>query len=260
MKLPTVARALRGAVAALVATGMVLTIPAARASVPRIEGPFGTGAAEVWLVQPPGPVRAIVIFGHGWKEAPPSTGAPWVKQFRPWLDHLARRGDAVIFPRYQLGGDATGAARARSFRAGLQTAFAQMPGPPIPVIAIGYSYGASLAFTYAANARTWQLPTPTAVDVVFPASPIPGFPLPHLARTTRVLVEVGDADTVAGSVGADAFWRWLGGAAPFRRYAVVRSHGAFVADHAAPKATTPAARAAFWAPLDRLIAVAAVSG
>ena len=98
---------------------------------------------------------------------------------------------------------------ARSFRAGLQTAFAQMPGPPIPVIAIGYSYGASLAFTYAANARTWQLPTPTAVDVVFPASPIPGFPLPHLARTTRVLVEVGDADTVAGSVGADAFWRWL---------------------------------------------------
>lgn len=253
------ARAMRGAIAVLVATATALGIPAARAGVPRIEGPFGTGAAAVWLVQPPGPVQAIVVFGHGWKETPPSAGAPWVDQFRPWLDHLARRGDAVIFPRYQVGGDATGTARALAFRAGLLTAFARMPDRPVPVIAFGYSYGASLAVAYAANASAWQLPAPTAVDIVFPAPPIPGFPLPHLARTTRVLVQVGDADTVAGRAGADAFWQWLGGASPFRSYTVVRSHGAFVAEHAAPKETTGAARAAFWVPLDRLIAEAAVA-
>jgi hypothetical protein len=33
----------------------------------------------------------------------------------------------------------------------------------------------------------------------------------------------------------------------------VRSHDSFVADHASPKSTTAAARAAFWTPLDQLI-------
>ncbi len=249
------------AIAAAFAVGVALLAAApAGAGSPRVEGPFGKGAAAVWLVPAVGQTRTIVVFGHGWKVAPPSPSYPWVGQFLPWLEHLARQGDAVVFPRYQLGGDATGAPRAADFEAGLRTAFARLPrAGAVPVVAVGYSYGASLAFTYAANAKAWRLPEPRAIDAIFPAAPIPGVPLPGLPRSTRVLVQVGDADTEAGRGGADAFWRWLGGPSPLRRYEVVRSHDGFVADHAAPKQTAAAAQVTFWAPLDRLVTAARIT-
>jgi hypothetical protein len=221
-----------------------------------VHGPYGRGVDQVWIVRRPGPVHTVVVFGHGWKVAPPSPSYPWVGQFWPWLDHLTARGDAVIFPRYQLGGDQPGAARASAYRAGLAEGFRRLALPAdTPVVAMGYSYGASLALSYAANARRWHLPQPRAVDAVFPAGQIPGVPLPPLTRSTDVLLQVGEHDTVAGAGGASAFWAWLARHPPNRkRYEVVRSHGSFVADHAAPKATTAEARAAFWTPLDLLIA------
>jgi pimeloyl-ACP methyl ester carboxylesterase len=247
------------AAAAIVAVAAALLAAApAVAEAPRVEGPFGRGPASVWLVRAVGPTRAIVVFGHGWKVAPPSASYPWVGQFLPWLEHLALRGDTVVFPRYQGGGDAQVASRAADFEAGIRTAFARLPmAGKVPVVAVGYSYGASLAFAYAANAREWRLPVPAAIDAVFPAGPIPGVPLPKLPRSTRVLVQVGDADTEAGRSGADAFWAWLGGRSPLRAYEVVRSHDGFVASHAAPKQSTPIARMSFWAPLDRLVGAVA---
>jgi hypothetical protein len=220
-----------------------------------VHGPYGTGAEQVWILRPTVSVRSIVVFGHGWKVAPPSPSYPWVGQFQPWLDHLVSEGDAVIFPRYQLGGDSPGAARADAYRAGLVTGFRRLRLPPdTPVIAAGYSYGASLALTYAANAHDWGLPAPGAVDAVFPAGPIPGVPLPALPRSTRVLIQVGDHDGEAGPAGASSFWAWLAKHPPTRkRYSIVHSQDGFVADHASPKATTAAARAAFWRPLDVLV-------
>jgi hypothetical protein len=220
-----------------------------------VRGPFGRGADQVWIVRRPGPVRTVIVFGHGWKHAPPSASYPWVGQFWPWLDHLTLHGDAVIFPRYQLGGDAPGAAVAAAFRAGVAEGLHRLALPAeTPVVAIGYSYGATLALTYAANAQRWRLPPPRAVDAVFPAGAIPGISLPPLPRATDVLIQVGDRDTVAGSGGASAFWAWLARHPPNRkRYQVVRSHGSFVADHASPKSTTLAARDAFWTPLDLLV-------
>jgi hypothetical protein len=220
-----------------------------------VRGPYGRGADQVWIVRRPGPVRAVVVFGHGWKVAPPSASYPWVGQFWPWLDHLTARGDAVIFPRYQLGGDEPGAGRASAYRAGVAEGFRRLALPAdTPVVAAGYSYGATLALTYAANARRWRLPEPRAVDAVFPAGEIPGVPLPPPPPSTDILLQVGEHDTAAGPGGASAFWAWLARHPPNRkRYQVVRSHGSFVADHASPKATTAEARAAFWTPLDQLI-------
>jgi hypothetical protein len=223
----------------------------------RIEGPFGRGAAEVWLVVPPARPRSIVVFGHGWKLTQPVPPLAWVDQFRPWLAHLAARGNAIVFPRYQLGGnDALGMPRLIAYRQGLATAFARLR-PGLPVIAAGYSYGASLAFYYAADAPRWRLPRPKAVDSIFPAGPIAGAPLPPLRRTVRVLIQVGDRDTEAGAAGASYFWAWLRRhPANRKRYAVVASRPGLVATHAAPKATGPAARGAFWRPLDALISTA----
>lgn len=227
-------------------------------SADRLAGPYGRGGAEVWLVLPNGGLRSVVVFGHGWKLTPRSPGHPWVDQFRPWLDHLAAGGSAVIFPSYQLGGaDAGDATRVRDFAAAIQTAYAQLRRPTVPVVAVGYSFGASLALYFAANAAAWKLPVPRAVQAVFPAGMIAGAALPLLDPSVRVLIQVGDADTEAGRGGADAFWNWLSShPAAFKRYEVIRSSPELAATHAAPKATNPAARRAFWAPLDRLIAQA----
>jgi hypothetical protein len=237
-------------------TAQLRTSPRRRAD--RIEGPYGRGGSAVWIVVPDRPVRSVVVFGHGWKLAPPSPAYSWVGQFRPWLDHLAAGGSAVIFPRYQLGvGDAQDSSRVLDFANGIHTGYALLGRPKLPIVAVGYSFGASLAFYYSANAAAWRLPLPRAVQAVFPGGMIPGATLPALNRTVRVLIQVGDADTEAGSAGANAFWSWLATHLSSRkRYQVVRSSPGLAATHTAPKSATPAAQRTFWAPLDRLIAQA----
>ena len=224
---------------------------------PLLRGPFGSGSGAVWLLLPRSRPSSVVVFLHGWKVAPPSPSYPWVGQFRPWLDHLVAKGSAVLFPAYQSGGDAQGPARVASLRRGLEEGFGRLSQHGLPVVVAGYSYGASLAFYYAADARSWSLPEPAAVDAVFPAGRIPGAPLPALAARVEVLIEVGDRDTVAGRAGADAFWSWLSGRRGARqRLATVHSHAGFAAVHAAPKSSSLAARQAFWRPLDTLVGAA----
>jgi len=251
---------LTGLCAGVLSSAIVAGAPFAAGDVhaDRLAGPYGRGAAAVWLVLPDSPLRGVVVFGHGWKLTPPSPGHPWVDQFRPWLDHLAAGGSAVIFPNYQLGsGDAGDVTRVQDFAAAIRTGYVRLGRPNVPFVAFGYSFGASLAFYYAANARAWRLPVPRAVQATFPAGMIPGAQLPVLDRSVRVLIQVGDADTEAGSGGADAFWNWLSShPAPLKSYEVIHSSPQLAATHAAPKATSPAARRAFWAPLDRLIALA----
>jgi hypothetical protein len=223
-----------------------------------IEGPFGKGADAVWLIRPSTPIRSVVVFAHGWKSHPAATTDEWVQQFRPWLDHLVAAGSAVVFPRYQMGlADSAGTVRLSSFRDALEIGFARLGRPRVPVVAAGYSFGGSLVFHYAANASAWGLPTPAAVDSVFPAGPVPGAQLPPLPPSVRVLIQVGQNDTEAGSGGAETFRAWLSHRPGSRFHLeVVHSTATFVASHAAPKSSSRAARRAFWAPLDRLIAAA----
>ena len=249
---------IRVAVAVCALAGAALPgATAARPSPPGeiFRGPFGSGAGAVWLLAPRSHARSVVVFLHGWKVAPPSPSYPWVGQFRPWLDHLVAGGSAVLFPAYQTGGDLQGPARVTPLRRGLEEGFRRLARGGLPVVTAGYSYGASLAFYYAANARRWGLPALAAVDAVFPAGLIPGAELPGLPAPVRVLIEVGDRDTVAGRGGADAFWSWLAGRhGAGQRLVVVRSTRGFAAVHAAPKLSTQPARRAFWRPLDALIA------
>lgn len=247
------------ALAPFLTVALVAAATAVGAAPPgRLDGPYGSGAAQVWVLRPAGEIRHVVVFAHGWKTSPPSVARPWVGQFRPWLDHLLAGGSAVVFPRYQIGvGDSFGVERVRAFEAGVRTGLDRLGRPGVPVVAVGYSVGASLVLTYGAEARAWGLPVPAAIDAVFPAGPISGAALPALAPRVRVLIQVGAADAEAGTGGGLAFWRWLARHPPSRKaYEVVRSSGGFQADHAAPKLTTPAARRAFWAPLDRLIRAA----
>ncbi len=209
---------------------------------------IGSGAGHVWILRPSGPPRDIVVFAHGWSTPVPSDWAPW-------LDHLRSRGSIVVFPRYEAGAGDSSAAALAAFRRGVTAAFRRLGPTRLPVLALGKSFGAAAVFEYGAEARQWGVPAPAAIVSIFPALPIGGVPSSHLAPAVFAEVIVGDADTTAGSAGADAFWRWLGGhPASAKRYVVIHSRPGFTATHDSVQQATPIVRALFWAPVDALLA------
>jgi dienelactone hydrolase len=218
----------------------------------------GSGANEAWVIGAGGG-RSIVVFVH-------ERGDPIPQRYLGWLDHLAADDSAVVFPRYESGTSRTPQQMLRALHAGVAAAerhLADLPvtgfgGGPIkgvPVIVVGYSYGATLALYVAANSARWGLPVPKAVVSIFPRTGrIPGLALPPLARSTRVVLQVGDADTPSAKSAARDLWRAIERhPATYKRLVTVHSNGAFRANHAAPLRTTTAAVDAFWSPLDQLI-------
>jgi alpha-beta hydrolase superfamily lysophospholipase len=237
--------ALASAAALVLASGAAATSDGACT----LSGPLGKGASQVWLLIPDGEPRSVVVYAHGWTATSPHD---W---HRARMDHLCARGSAVVFPRYQRGGyDDTFPGSVAPFRAGLAAAFARLDRPRLPVVASGFSFGATLVFYYAANAGRWGLPVPGGVYSIFPTGPIPGVRLGPLPRTARYVVLAGDRDEVVGRAGADAFWQRLARhPAARKQYRLVRSGAGLLASHEAPKETSSLALRTFWAPLDALV-------
>jgi hypothetical protein len=208
---------------------------------------IGRGTDQVWLMRPTGAVRVIVVFVHGW-----TTGAPAV--WAPWLHHLRARGALVIYPRFQSGTGDTPQTALVHLRHGIVEAFGRLGGLHVPVVALGKSFGAAAVFDYAGEAKAWGVPAPVAVVSIFPAYPTGPLP-PALAPRVFAEVMVGDADTIAGTGGANTFWHWL---APHpvanKRYITVRSRPGFTATHESAQLATPIAQAVFWHPFDVLLA------
>jgi hypothetical protein len=202
----------------------------------------------VWVLRPHGQAKSVVVFGHGWS-------TPFPAGFGPWVAHLRAGGSVVIYPRYRVSAlDSTTSALA-AFRAGVESAFRILGHLHVPVVAVGKSFGGSAVFYYAAAARSWGVPAPTAILSIFPAGPIGALPIGRLAADTFVELFVGDADTTAGSGGANAFWGWLSGHRTDRkRYVIIHSRPGFVANHDSAQRTDAIAQAVFWKPLDLLIA------
>src|SRR5688572_29134181 len=62
-----------------------------------IKNRYGAGSEEYWIFEPdtPKPATApVVVFLHGWGGMNPL-------YYGAWLDHLVKRGNIVIYPRYQ---------------------------------------------------------------------------------------------------------------------------------------------------------------
>jgi len=181
----------------------------------------------VWIFRPADPPRSLVVFVHGL-----GLGETTPVNHRPWLEHLARQGNAVIYPRYErnLGSRLA----VRHLVVGVRLAFRRLGSPKLPLVAIGYSRGGELVADYAAVARLAG-PPPAEVLTVFPA---------------------GDHDSVVdGAGGHQLLVRLAAAGFPPDRISVtvIRSRGGFVATHLAPLQVTPAAKAAFWAPADRTV-------
>jgi dienelactone hydrolase len=176
---------------------------------------------------------------------------------RPWLEHLARQGSAVIYPRYERTPGSRGAVR--HLIVGVRLALARLRAPRVPLVAIGYSRGGELVADYAAVAKLAG-PAPAEVVNLFPAGQDPADP-PLDLRTvdphTRFTILLGDHDSVVdGAGGHQLLVRLEAAGFPPEQIsvAVIRSHGRFVATHTSPLGVSPAAKAAFWARIDRIVA------
>jgi predicted esterase len=224
------------------------------ASTSLVEERLGRGADEVWIIRPSTPPRSLVVFVHGL-----GRGETTPVNHRPWLEHLAREGSAVVYPRYERTLGSRGAVR--HLVAGVQLALGRLgkEAKKLPLVAIGYSRGGELVVDYAAVAQITGV-VPAEVLTVFPAGQDPADPpldLRTVAPNTRFTILVGDHDTVVDGAGAHQLLRRFEAAGfPAARVsvAVIRSHGGFVATHTSPIEVTPAAKAAFWARADRLVA------
>jgi pimeloyl-ACP methyl ester carboxylesterase len=213
------------------------------------ERSIGKETHQVWLFEPRGEdPKSLVVFIHGRGDVTEDTPA----NHRPWLRHLAARGNAVLYPRYEtIPGDARGL---RFLFDALPPAAAQIEPKGLPVVLIGYSRGGGLAVDYTALHPQFGLPR--AVLAVFPILLDPKLDLRSIPPRVRFVFLVGDRDTQVGAGGASDLLRQLVDAGYPRRLLraeLVRSRGAFQATHLSVLENSPGARRAFWARADRLI-------
>jgi len=214
-----------------------------------VERSIGKGTHQVWLFEPKGDEpKSLVVFIHGRGDVTEDTPA----NHRPWLRHLAARGNAVLYPRYEtIPGDARGL---RFLFDALPPAAAQVEPKGLPVVLIGYSRGGGLAVDY--TALHPQIGLPRAVLAVFPILLDPKLDLRSIPPRVRFVFLVGDRDTQVGAGGAAELLQRLAAAGyPKRllRAELVRSRGAFQATHLSVLENSPGARRAFWARADSLI-------
>jgi len=196
----------------------------------------------------------IVVFVHGHGGQTEITPT----NHRPWLQHLAMLGSAVIYPRYEEhpgGHDA-----ARHIDAAVRAALVVLGARSrrVPVVGIGYSRGGRLVVDWAALAAPHT--KPRAILSVFPASAEDPSPdLSQLRRDTQIEILVGDQDEVVGPYGALELIDALGQSGfdmSKEHSTVLESTPEFTLTHLAVLDHSPPARALFWAPADRLIAQA----
>src|SRR5215813_6089764 len=169
-----------------------------------IKNKYGKGSKEYWIYEPDSPKPAsapVVIFLHGWGGTNPL-------YYGAWLDHLVKRGNIVIYPRYQAN-----ILTAREFFIpnsidGIKAAFNTLqtePGHVRPelnrVATVGHSLGGLLAASVAALASESGLPKMRAVMAVEPGltrSPanVPLADLKKIPPETLLLAVAGDRDTL----------------------------------------------------------------
>lgn len=169
-----------------------------------IKNRYGQGGGEYWIYEPdrPKPKTApVVIFLHGWGGTNPL-------YYGAWIDHIVKRGNIVVFPRYQSTIltsredfipntlDAAKAALAR-----LQSEPGHVRPDLTKVAAVGHSLGGVLAASVAALASENALPQVRAVMAVEPGitrSPVsvPIADLSKIPKSTLLLSIAGDRDSL----------------------------------------------------------------
>lgn len=201
-----------------------------------VEWDRGKGDGQVWVFEPdePRPETApLVVFLHGW-------GGMLPAPYRAWIDHLVRKGNIVVYPRYQGSLLSPGRRYDRNAYGAIRTALSVLAeeGHVRPeldhVAAVGHSFGGSITVNFAAAAEREGLPRPGAIMVIQPGNAPDGFmhmaieDLSKVPASTLALVVAGEEDRIAGSETARRTFREMTSiAAGDKDYLLVRGdrHG-----------------------------------
>ena len=207
----------------------------------------GSGPQTATIVRPDVDGRVpVVLFLHGW-------GATRPRFYRPWIDHLARAGNAVIYPRYQDSVVDQPSEVLGNALAGVRLALKQVDEEPGSLVVAGHSAGGALAADYAAIARTAKLPQPVAVFSAYPGRTLRGVRVGHPGD--RPGPDPGrHARSSRWRARDDRWWgaAWHAGSRA-RRAGASSSSTTPASDHLGPQRATAASRREFWARLDALI-------
>ncbi len=166
---------------------------------------FATEADGYWLFEPaePRPDSApVVVFNHGY-------GAINTMIYGRWIRHLVRRGNIVIYPRYQrnlitpsskhFAGNVAAAVREALVR--LDTGDHVRPAA-MPLAMVGHSYGGAIAAYLGVKYAEYGIPQPRAVMLCSPGTgPFKGARLESyeaMPADTRLLIVVSEDDHVVG--------------------------------------------------------------
>jgi acetyl esterase/lipase len=207
---------------------------------------IGSGPRSYTLFEPaePTPQTApVVVFHHGWLAMNPGV-------YGAWIDHLARRGFVVIYPRYMEPETHVNEYLPNTLDA-IVDAFDVLETSPAHVkpdrqkfALIGHSTGGVLSIQAAAMAESRGLPVPRAVVAVTPGEVLRprGPSLAGVPATTLLVVVAAEHDVVTGDGRARQVFREATSVPPSRKKFIlyrsdVRGRPAFWADHLAPTAS-----------------------
>lgn len=165
---------------------------------------IGKGNTQIWIYEPdePKPATApVILFMHGWSAMDPGP-------YLAWIEHLARRGNIVFYPRYQAGlatppetftPNAVGAIKDALKK--LEEDKERVQPDLTRFAALGHSYGGIIAANLAAVAKDHGLPPIKAVLAMEPGSN--GFGKPYadyalIPKGTLLVCMAGDDDKFVG--------------------------------------------------------------
>lgn len=207
---------------------------------------YGEGDEQFWIFEPEPRVESAPVIGflHGWGGMKPDS-------YTGWIEHLVKRGNVVIYPRFQenlrerppnMTPSAMGAMReALRLLDGRKHARADRTKFGL----VGHSLGGVISANIAAQSAQEGLPEPKALMVVQPgdsnisplASRIPSIRGNYgtMPKDIFLLVVVGDADRVVGSETAKKIFQSASSVpAKNKEFLTFRSTSSLSADHFSP--------------------------
>lgn len=207
-----------------------------------VDGPGGVGDRSATIVKrlvgrsdsasyvfykagpPPADGRPVAVFFHAW-------GAPNPQVYGGWINHLARTGYTVVFPRFQEVNRTRPADAAGNALRAMKAAFTELATDPdakpdpARLALIGHLAGAPIAANVAAEAKAQDLPVPKLVFAAMPGGIASdarsrGIPLRDLAEIpsqTLVVTMIGDRDARAADLAARRILREASAVSPERK-------------------------------------------
>ncbi len=160
---------------------------------------YGRGIKQFWIFEPanPKPTTApLVVFNHGWAAMHPTV-------YRAWIDHIVKRGNIVVYPRYQRGLVIGFKFFSSNAINAVKNAITELENgnhvtPDLEKFAItGHSLGAGITANMASRAEAEGLPIPKAIMPVQPAIAYDEkADFSKISNKTIMLVIVGQDDTI----------------------------------------------------------------